>query len=121
MTLDLRSIDLLRDALRHLDGGFANLPRFDATPSPDELARIRAVLLEVAERMRDNFPYPHPLYAGQMIKPPHAVARLAYALAQHVNPEQPRARRRARELGDGEGGGRGARAHVRMSRRTSDT
>src|SRR5204862_6438092 len=34
----------------------------------------------------DNFPYQHPLYIGQMLKPPHPVARLAYALAMHINP-----------------------------------
>ena len=36
--------------------------------------------------MRDNYPYFHPLYAGQMLKPPHPVARLAYALAMWINP-----------------------------------
>lgn len=46
----------------------------------------RRVLLEVAERLRDNLPYPSPLYAGQMLKPPAAVARLAYGLAQWLNP-----------------------------------
>ncbi len=44
------------------------------------------MLAEVAERMHDNFPYFHPLYAGQMMKPPHPVARLAYALAMWINP-----------------------------------
>ncbi len=39
-----------------------------------------------AERLRDNYPYFHPLYAGQMLKPPHPVARLAYALAMWINP-----------------------------------
>jgi hypothetical protein len=39
--------------------------------------------------MRDNFPYFHPLYAGQMLKPPHPVARLAYALAMVINPNNP--------------------------------
>jgi len=51
----------------------------------DEKA-IAAVLTEVADRLRDNYPYFHPLYAGQMMKPPHPVARLAYALAQWINP-----------------------------------
>lgn len=44
------------------------------------------MLAEVAERMHDNFPYFHPLYAGQMMKPPHPMARLAYALAMWINP-----------------------------------
>jgi tyrosine decarboxylase / aspartate 1-decarboxylase len=86
MTLDIRSLSILAEAVKRLDQGFEALPRFDATPSDADLARMRGVLLEVAERMQDNFPYPHPLYAGQMLKPPHAIARLAYALAQHVNP-----------------------------------
>ncbi|MFO7802961.1 MAG: aminotransferase class I/II-fold pyridoxal phosphate-dependent enzyme, partial [Desulfovermiculus sp.] len=44
------------------------------------------VLLEVADKMQDNYPYHHPLYAGQMLKPPHVIARLAYMLALWVNP-----------------------------------
>src|SRR5581483_11171619 len=45
-----------------------------------------AVLADVAARLGNNFPYFHPLYAGQMLKPPHPVARLAYALATWINP-----------------------------------
>ena len=76
-------LDLLSEALVHLEQGFAGLPCFD---TPLDKDRLRPILLEVAERMRDNYPYPHPLYAGQMLKPPHPVARLAYALAQFINP-----------------------------------
>ena len=36
--------------------------------------------------MQDNYPYMHPFYAGQMLKPPHPVARLAYSLALFINP-----------------------------------
>ena len=50
---------------------------------------MRRVLLEVAGRMQDNYPYFHPQYAGQMLKPPHAIARLAYSLAMYVNPNNP--------------------------------
>jgi hypothetical protein len=51
------------------------LPPAGTAPADEEaLARV---LLEVAERLQDNFPYFHPLYAGQMLKPPHPVARLA--------------------------------------------
>jgi glutamate/tyrosine decarboxylase-like PLP-dependent enzyme len=83
MTLDHQTLDLLREALRRLDDGFAHLPAF--TPDADADA-LREVLLEVAEKMQDNYPYHHPLYAGQMLKPPHSVARLAYALAMWINP-----------------------------------
>jgi len=44
------------------------------------------VLKEVAERLKDNYPYGDPLYAGQMLKPPHEVARRAYEMALKINP-----------------------------------
>jgi glutamate/tyrosine decarboxylase-like PLP-dependent enzyme len=47
---------------------------------------MAAVMSQVAERMADNYPYFHPLYAGQMLKPPHPLARAAYALAMGINP-----------------------------------
>lgn len=83
MTFDSASLPILAEALARLDAGFAHLPPHQPPADPD---RLRAVLLEVAARLHDNFPYQHPLYAGQMLKPPHAVARLAYALALWVNP-----------------------------------
>jgi glutamate/tyrosine decarboxylase-like PLP-dependent enzyme len=83
MTLERQSIDALNEALAVLDRGFASLPAA-AAPQLDE--RARAVLLEAAERLRDNYPYFHPLYAGQMLKPPHPLARAAAALADWVNP-----------------------------------
>ena len=58
------------------------LPMVLATPA----LKAQAALKEAAERLRDNYPYHHPLYVGQMLKPPHPVARLAYALAMFLNP-----------------------------------
>jgi glutamate/tyrosine decarboxylase-like PLP-dependent enzyme len=40
----------------------------------------------VATRLHENYPYFHPLYVGQMLKPPHPLARAAYALATWINP-----------------------------------
>lgn len=82
--LDVNSLSQLEAALRRLDGGFADLPAFEA--EDEDAAGLARVLAEVAERLRDNYPYFHPLYAGQMLKPPHPVARLAYALALWLNP-----------------------------------
>ena len=81
--LEWQSLALLEAAVEHLDGGFSDLPPFNGEQEADDIA---AVLLEVAERMKDNYPYPHPLYAGQMLKPPHPVARLAYTMALWMNP-----------------------------------
>jgi glutamate/tyrosine decarboxylase-like PLP-dependent enzyme len=76
-------LTLLAEAQRELDAGFVHLP--DAPQA--ELAEAAAgILAEAAQRMHDNYPYAHPLYAGQMLKPPHPVARAAYALAMSINP-----------------------------------
>ena len=82
--LEKDSLRLLDAALRELEAGFRGLPGPCSVPL-DQVAMER-VLREVAERLRDNYPYFHPLYAGQMLKPPHAVARAAYALAMWINP-----------------------------------
>jgi tyrosine decarboxylase / aspartate 1-decarboxylase len=82
--LDQESLSLLSEALKELQKGFAGLPPQKVQPLGSE--RIVEVLLATAERLKDNYPYFHPLYAGQMLKPPHPVARLAYALAMHINP-----------------------------------
>ncbi|MDE2090846.1 MAG: aminotransferase class I/II-fold pyridoxal phosphate-dependent enzyme [Gammaproteobacteria bacterium] len=81
--LEKNSLQLLEEALAVLEQGFSELPEFEAGVRPKHL---RAVLQEAALRLQDNFPYPHPLYAGQMLKPPHPVARLAYMLALYINP-----------------------------------
>lgn len=75
--------EALAEARAGLAAGFADLPGV-AMDGFDP--RIAEVLGEVATRLHDNYPYFHPLYAGQMLKPPHPVARLAYALAQEINP-----------------------------------
>jgi tyrosine decarboxylase / aspartate 1-decarboxylase len=76
-------LDLLRQALATLASGFDDLPSY--TPDFDAEA-VGRVLGRVAERMQDNYPYHHPQYAGQMLKPPHAIARLAYAMSLWINP-----------------------------------
>jgi tyrosine decarboxylase / aspartate 1-decarboxylase len=74
----------LLEAAKRLDGGFAGLPNVEGeTPGVN---RLEEVLNATAERLKDNYPYFHPLYAGQMLKPPHPVARMAYALALWINP-----------------------------------
>jgi tyrosine decarboxylase/aspartate 1-decarboxylase len=82
--LDLDSLNALITAAKKLDAGFANLPAFD--PQTPGAARMNEVLNATATRLHDNYPYFHPLYAGQMLKPPHPVARLAYTLAMFINP-----------------------------------
>ena len=84
MQLDLNSLNALIEAAKTLDASFADLPPFD--PQTTGADRLTEILAETANRLQDNYPYFHPLYAGQMLKPPHPVARLAYALAMFINP-----------------------------------
>jgi tyrosine decarboxylase / aspartate 1-decarboxylase len=78
------ALRLLAGALPQLEASFRHLPAH-AQPAP-AIEAMAAVMSRVAERMADNYPYFHPLYAGQMLKPPHPLARAAYALAMHLNP-----------------------------------
>jgi tyrosine decarboxylase / aspartate 1-decarboxylase len=74
---------LLASASELLESEFGALP---AAPGTFDTPGIERVLAETAHRLGDNYPYFHPLYAGQMLKPPHPVARAAYALAMAINP-----------------------------------
>jgi tyrosine decarboxylase/aspartate 1-decarboxylase len=83
MILEKSDMKYLMDALETLEGGFVHLdPRMTSMDNK----RISAILNEVATRMQDNYPYFHPYYAGQMLKPPHPIARLAYMLSMWINP-----------------------------------
>jgi glutamate/tyrosine decarboxylase-like PLP-dependent enzyme len=65
----------------------ASWPRFASDSSVaipfDEAA---AAIDALAERLRDNYPFFHPDYAGQMLKPPHPIALAAYAMTARINP-----------------------------------
>src|SRR6266702_954387 len=82
--LDQKSWSALVEAVKRLDDGVDKLPDYES--GEPGIGGLPEVLNATAERLRDNYPYFHPLYAGQMLKPPHAVARLAYALAMWINP-----------------------------------
>src|SRR6516162_1291855 len=82
--LDQNAFGALLEAAKRLDCGFTGLPNL--LGQPPGMDRLAEVLNATAERLKDNYPYFHPLYAGQMLKPPHPVARMAYALAMWINP-----------------------------------
>ncbi|MEP6666220.1 MAG: aminotransferase class V-fold PLP-dependent enzyme [Nocardioidaceae bacterium] len=41
---------------------------------------------DFASRLTDNYPFFHPRYAGQMLKPPHAAAVIGYLATMLINP-----------------------------------
>src|SRR5487761_1352459 len=84
MALEIDSIAALQYALPKLESGFSSLPAWQDQGVDKEA--MEQVLARTAARLQRNYPYFHPLYAGQMLKPPHPVARAAYALATWINP-----------------------------------
>jgi glutamate/tyrosine decarboxylase-like PLP-dependent enzyme len=65
----------------------AGWPAFDADPTTRVDPEVwRGPVLELARRLRENYPHFHPLYAGQMLKPPHPAAVVGYLAAMLVNP-----------------------------------
>ncbi|MGW0823848.1 pyridoxal phosphate-dependent decarboxylase family protein [Streptomyces sp. NPDC002845] len=48
--------------------------------------RFATAFEEFTGRLRDNYPFFHPHYAGQMLKPPHPAAVVGYLTAMLINP-----------------------------------
>jgi len=110
--LDRESLGVFSEVARKLDNGFARLPAFqNQTP---EMGRLAEVLGTTAERLKDNYPYFHPLYAGQMLKPPPPGGAAGVCAGHVAQSEQSRAGWRAGDLGDGKRGGCRDRRDVRL-------
>src|SRR5215207_7269393 len=61
----------------------------DAATHPAQevpLAELETATAELRQRLRDNYPFHHPRYAGQMLKPPHPAAVIGYVTAMLINP-----------------------------------
>ncbi|OGU56961.1 MAG: hypothetical protein A2X64_05715 [Ignavibacteria bacterium GWF2_33_9] len=63
---------------------FPEFEQDDTLNIPEEKYTEAAKLF--IEKMSNNYPFQHPLYAGQMLKPPHQVALEAYSAAMLINP-----------------------------------
>jgi glutamate/tyrosine decarboxylase-like PLP-dependent enzyme len=62
-------------------GGFRPHPSLDV--EADVLERATE---ELRARLRENYPFFHPRYVGQMLKPPHPAAVIGYVTAMLINP-----------------------------------
>lgn len=47
---------------------------------------LAAAVDRLADRLTDNYPFGHPRYVGQMLKPPHPAAVIGYVSAMLINP-----------------------------------
>ena len=84
MIFETETIEILKRVLDNLGNGF-DLPGNPITNIYD-YQKIEYILKETSEKLKNNYPYFHPLYAGQMLKPPHPIARAAYMLSLWINP-----------------------------------
>jgi glutamate/tyrosine decarboxylase-like PLP-dependent enzyme len=62
-------------------GGYSPHPSLDV-----EVGALEQATEELRERLRDNYPFFHPRYVGQMLKPPHPAAVIGYVTAMLINP-----------------------------------
>jgi glutamate/tyrosine decarboxylase-like PLP-dependent enzyme len=77
-----------------LDHSLAELKKWQdsfGTWEEDPVLRVPEKSIEktfsrLVQRLKCNFPFHHPSYAGQMLKPPHPLTWAAYAMAMSINP-----------------------------------
>jgi glutamate/tyrosine decarboxylase-like PLP-dependent enzyme len=83
--MDLRDwLDRAVSAVRAWESGYGEFERHPSLLV--DPGRFDAAFGELAGRLRDNYPYFHPSYAGQMLKPPHPAAVAGYLAAMLINP-----------------------------------
>lgn len=58
----------------------------DAVPVAENLQQIGGVIDSLQKKLEGNYPFHHPQYAGQMLKPPHPAAWIAQSLVSTINP-----------------------------------
>src|SRR6266516_4067523 len=71
-------------AIADWEAAFSPFARHPSLEVSDE--RFAGAFAAFAERLRGNYPYFHPSYAGQMLKPPHPAAVAGYLAAMLINP-----------------------------------
>lgn len=78
---------VLGDAVRDVGAWMAEYGGYAPHHSQDvPLPQFREATAELHRRLRDNYPFFHPRYAGQMLKPPHPAAVAGYLSAMLINP-----------------------------------
>ncbi len=71
-------------AVRDWQAGFGDHAGHESLQVSDE--QFGLAFAELASRLTDNYPFFHPAYAGQMLKPPHPAAVVGYLATMLINP-----------------------------------
>lgn len=80
-------LPILEKALRETDAWRSKFGHVQKWPDDNSSENeISDVIDRLQKRLEGNYPFHHPQYAGQMLKPPHPVAWIAYSLASTINP-----------------------------------
>jgi glutamate/tyrosine decarboxylase-like PLP-dependent enzyme len=72
------------ETIRGWQREFGSFEPHPATAVDDDA--FRDAYTELFARLRDNYPFFHPRYLGQMVKPPHPAAIAGYVAAMLINP-----------------------------------
>lgn len=74
-------------AVEAVDAWMAQFGEFSPHPSlAVDDAALATAFEQLTTRLQDNYPFGHPRYVGQMLKPPHPAAVLGYVTAMLINP-----------------------------------
>jgi glutamate/tyrosine decarboxylase-like PLP-dependent enzyme len=85
MTIDLRHwLGEAVTAMGRWQDTYGPYPAHPSLQVTDE--DLGEALARLTDRLQDNYPFFHPRYAGQMLKPPHPAAIIGYVAAMQVNP-----------------------------------
>jgi glutamate/tyrosine decarboxylase-like PLP-dependent enzyme len=79
-----QALDQALDSLQEWKKSFGAWDQDSTLFVSDE--KMEKVFSKLSQKLKCNYPFHHPVYAGQMLKPPHPVAWAAYAMAMSINP-----------------------------------
>jgi glutamate/tyrosine decarboxylase-like PLP-dependent enzyme len=72
------------EAVREWQRGFGDFEPHESLRVTDD--QFGTAFRALADRLTGNYPFFHPSYAGQMLKPPHPAAVVGYLAAMLINP-----------------------------------
>ena len=85
--MNSKGIEQLKKSLEVFDDWKQSFGEWDMDASLHvPLQKVEEVFENLVERLEGNYPFHHPVYAGQMLKPPHPLTWAAYALGMSINP-----------------------------------